>query len=147
MISTSNIRGFHSNLIWFTFFCILYAPSHSMLEASYSHIFQTFNWGKFEGWCLIVSSDLSFIPFHIVKLPGNTSSVETGIHQLPGLLFSVFTFLCHQVDDCDRNRPLLNCVMERTVLPWTTTIPGPRKHLQWSPFPFGQSLWAVRTKG
>lgn len=129
------------------FFCILYGPSHSMLGLD---IFQTFNWGKVEGRCLIVSSDLSFIPFHIVKLLGNTSSVETEIHQLPGLLFSVFTFLCYQVDDCDRNRPLLNYVMEITMLPWTTTIPGPNrtgKHLQWSPFPVGQSVWGVRRKG
>lgn len=54
-------------------------------------------------------------PFQSVKSPGNASPTETGIHQVPALLFRVL-LAYHREDNWDRETPkhLLNCMKAET---------------------------------
>lgn len=65
---------------------------------------------------VLVAVQLPLIcPFYSVKLPGSASPTETGIHQVPALLFRVLLSY-HREDNCDREtlKHLLNYMKEET---------------------------------
>lgn len=116
VISTFNIRNLHLNSRQFTFLHITWTPSFNAgLRKQLTHIFCR-RLPEESQMLVLVGVQLPLLcPFYSVKLPGNASPTEKGIHQVPALLFRILLSY-HQEDNCDRETPkrLLNCMKEET---------------------------------